>query len=294
MNLENLKVFDDLVKTESFSQAAKMNAITQSAVSQQLRNLEKELHTFLVDRHHKQFRLTPEGKRFHVFAQRVWCDYRNMQNEFESFKSTLSGTIDVSTIYSFGLHGAPKYLRYFLQNYPLVKVQLQYRRSGQIYDDILFKNQDLGIVAFPTAHADLNIIPLQNEPMVLVSAPQHPLAHRESISLADISGELLVAFIPGLPTRTATDAFLKAAGIPVQIKMEFDNIETVRSAVEIGAGLAFLPLHTLSHAIEKQTIKILALQEPTFHRPLAAMHRHDKPLSPSACAFVEILKATEI
>lgn len=289
MHLDNLKIFSDLVEGESFSQAARINGVTQSAVSQQLRALEKEVGFNLVDRSQKQFRLTREGRKFHGFADEVLKRYRDLQNELMGMQQVLGGFVSVSTIYSIGLYEIPGYMKRFLQQYPAVDVHLQYRRSSQVYDDVLKQGVDMGLVAFPEKHRGLEVILFREDPMVLVAAPGHVLAGQRVVSLKDLAGLPFVGFVPGLPTRSATDELFSRAEVKVKMGMEFDNIETVKSAVEIGTGFALLPAGTVKHEIEKGTLIVLPLIEPTFHRPLAVVHRKDRPLSPAALQLLAVL-----
>src|SRR5208337_2087504 len=118
MQIQNLKIFADLVETKSFSKAAKLNNITQSAVSQQARAMERHFKMLLVDRSQKQFQLTREGERVYEAAKDVLFQYETLLGELQEMKKVISGTIRLSTVYSIGLHELPPYIKKFLQEYP--------------------------------------------------------------------------------------------------------------------------------------------------------------------------------
>ncbi|MGK0309310.1 MAG: DNA-binding transcriptional LysR family regulator, partial [Lentimonas sp.] len=120
MNIQNFKIFSDLVESESFSRAAKLNGITQSAVSQQLRSMEKHFNILIVDRSQKRFRLTREGQKLHESAKEVLQIYDTLNIELQEMKKIISGTIHISTVYSIGLHGLPPYVKSFLMKFPKV------------------------------------------------------------------------------------------------------------------------------------------------------------------------------
>ena len=116
MQIENFKIFADLVETKSFSKAAKLNGITQSAVSQQARAMERNFKTLMIDRSQKQFNLTREGQRIYEAAKEILHVYEKLESELQEMKKVISGTIRISTIYSIGLHELPPYVKRFLRN----------------------------------------------------------------------------------------------------------------------------------------------------------------------------------
>ncbi len=130
MHVENFKIFSDLVESESFSRAAKLNGITQSAVSQQLRAMEKHFSILIVDRSQKQFRLTREGQKLYESAKEILYLYERLNSELQEMKKVISGTIHISTVYSIGLHELPPYVKAFLSKYPEVNIRVEYRRAN--------------------------------------------------------------------------------------------------------------------------------------------------------------------
>ena len=237
MQIESLKVFCDLSETESFTKAAQINHVTQSAVSQQISSLERQFKSLLIERSKKKFRLTREGQVLYDYSKQIIQTYDALFSRLQEIKDIISGTIRLATIYSIGLHDLPPYLKKFLKAYPTVNVHVEYRRSNQVYEDVLGNVVDLGLVAYPVKDAKLEIIPLRKDMMVLVCHPQHPFAKLKSVPLKAISGQKFIGFEPDIPTRRAIDKILKENEVQVQHVMEFDNIETVKRAVEIDAGI---------------------------------------------------------
>jgi len=248
MQIESLKVFCDLAETESFTKAAQINGVTQSAVSQQISSLERLFKSLLIERSKKKFRLTREGQMLYDFSKQIIQTYESLHSKLQELKDIISGTIRVATIYSIGLHDLPPYLKRFLKSYPTVNVHVEYRRANQVYEDVLGNVVDLGLVAYPTRDSKLEICPLRKDRLVLICHPQHPFAKHKSIRLKAINGQKFISFEPDIPTRKALDKILKEYSVHVQHMMEFDNIETVKRAVEIDAGVAIVRL------IETQTV----------------------------------------
>jgi DNA-binding transcriptional LysR family regulator len=290
MQIGTLKVFCDLAETESFTKAAQINDVTQSAVSQQISSLEKLFKSLLIERSKKKFRLTREGQVLYDYSKQVIATYEALQSKLQEIKDIISGTIRVATIYSIGLHDLPPYLKQFLKAYPTVNVHVEYRRANQVYEDVMGNVVDLGLVAYPNRDSKLEIFPLRKDPLVLVCHPQHPLAKNKSIRLKAVSGQKFIGFEPDTPTRKALDRLLRESKVEVQHVMEFDNIETVKRAVEIDAGVAIVPQGTVTQEVAKQTLAQVGLSDGDYFRPLAAIYKKNKVLSPAMKQFLAILK----
>lgn len=290
MQIESLKVFCDLAETESFTKAAQINHVTQSAVSQQISSLERLFKSLLIERSKKHFRLTREGEVLYDYSKQVMQAYNSLQNKLQEVKELISGTIRVATIYSIGLHDLPPYIKKFLKTYPTVNVHVEYRRANQVYEDVVGNVVDLGLVAYPTRDSKLEIYPLRKDPLVLICHPQHPFAKSKTLKLKNLSGQKFIGFEPDIPTRKALDKILKDHAVQVQHVMEFDNIETVKRAVEIDAGVAIVPQGTVTQEVAKQTLAQVPLDDGQFFRPLAAIFKKNKVLSPAMKEFLAVLK----
>ena len=290
MQIESLKVFCDLAETESFTKAAQINQVTQSAVSQQISSLERLFKSLLIERSKKHFRLTREGQVLYDYSKQVVQTYDSLLSKLQEIKDIISGTIRVATIYSIGLHDLPPYLKKFLKAYPTVAVHVEYRRANQVYDDVIGNVVDLGLVAYPMRDSKLEIYPLRKDPLVLICHPQHPFAKNKTLKLKNLTGQNFIGFEPDIPTRRALDKLLKDHAVQVRHVMEFDNIETVKRAVEIDAGVAIVPKGTVVQEVAKQTLAQVALEDGDFFRPLAAIFKKNKVLSPAMKEFLAVLK----
>jgi DNA-binding transcriptional LysR family regulator len=294
MHIENFKIFADLVESQSFSRAAKLNGITQSAVSQQLRSMERHFNVLVVDRSQKQFRLTREGHKLYDSAKDILNRYEKMVSELQEMRKVISGTIHISTVYSIGLHELPPYIKSFLAEYPSVNVRVEYRRSNLVYEDILQNSVDLGLVAFPQKMRQLDIIPFMEDRLVLIVNPHHNFASRKSITIEELQGERFIGFDPDIPTRKATDQIFREARVEIEPVMEFDNIETVKRAVEIDAGIAIVPATTVENEVSQGLLKVIPFKGKQFNRPLAIIHRKGRVLTPAMKKFVATLTGKHV
>ena len=289
MQIENLKIFADLVETKSFSKAARLNGITQSAVSQQARMMERCFKALLIDRSQKQFHLTREGTRVYQTAKEILQSYETLQSELQEMKKVISGAIRIATIYSIGLHELPPYIKRLLQDYPSVNVRVEYRRSNLVYEDLLHNAVDFGLVAFPVKMRQLEVIPFREDQLVLISHPKHALAAKPEVEIKDLAGQKFISFEPDIPTRKAVDQILRDHKLEIEPVMEFDNIETVKRAVEVDHGIAIVPLATVRAEAKQGTLAVRPFKGGGLTRPLAILHRKGRVLTPAMKKFVEIL-----
>jgi len=201
--------------------------------------------------------------------------------------------VRVAAIYSVGLYDMSRCMQDFMRRYPKAKVRLEYLHPNQVYDAVINSEVDLGIVSYPMNSPELSVLPLRSEQMVLVCHPEHRLAGEEAITVEQLQDETFVAFDRDLTIRKEIDRFFRQRSVSVRIGMEFDNIETIKQAVEIGAGISILPERTVR---EKAAIKSLAavrLIAPELRRPLGIVHRHRRVFTPTAAKFVELLQEVQ-
>ncbi|MCC6234509.1 MAG: LysR family transcriptional regulator [Verrucomicrobiales bacterium] len=290
MQIETLKVFCDLSETESFTKAAQINDITQSAVSQQIRSLENQFRATLIERSKKKFRLTREGQILYAHSKQIIQTYDTLRAQLQELRDVVSGTLRVATIYSIGLYDLPPYLKRFLKSHRTVNVHVEYHRSNRVYDDVLSNVCDVGLVAYAVKESRLEVVPLWRDNLVLVTSPKHPLANRGRISLSALSGERFISFEPDIPTRRAIDKSLRSEGVEVHHVMEVDNIETVKRAVEIELGVSIIPKSTVAQEVRNGTLSEVELDGADFWRPVSAIIKKSKVLSPAMKQFIAILR----
>jgi LysR family transcriptional regulator, transcriptional activator of the cysJI operon len=293
MQIETLKIFCDLVETRSFSQAAEMNFVTQSAVSQQVRGLEEKFKRRLLERvrGRREVRLTDAGESFYQESLKVMEAYRQLQERMRGLEGTVSGTVKVATVYSVGLHELPPVVRRFMELYPSAKIDLEYSRTTRVVRDVLSGAVDLGVVAYPEKRRGLSVVNLPGDRLVLICPPTHPLAARKKIKATELKEQGFVLFERDIPTRRATDRILKSHGVAVRRVAEFDNIETIKRAVEVGFGAAIVPRPSVIDEQRSGQLAVVQLAEPEWTRTVGIIHRSDRTLGIAARKFIELLQA---
>src|SRR5271170_5659150 len=292
MQVESFKVFRDLVEPRSFSKAASLNFITQSAVSQQIRAMEERFRVPLIERSNKRFGLTREGQLLYETSKQIIFQFDSLQHQLSEMRNVVSGTIRLSTVYSIGLHELPPYLKKFLRDFPSVNVHVEYRRSNQVYDEVSEGTSDLGLVAFPVQKKTLKVEPFRKDRLVVICVPSHDLAKEGEISVDRLKSEKFIGFEPDIPTRKAVDKIFREAALEINPVMEFDNIETVKRAVEIGAGVSIVPSATVEQEVRDGTLVAVEFKGRPYYRPLGIIYKSGRVLSPAMKRFLKMLKET--
>ena len=293
MNIETLRIFCDVVQHQSFSRGAAANEVSQSAATQSVHRMEQHFGVQLVDRSKRPFVLTPEGQACYEGFREVLEMYDAVETRVRSLRKEITGLVRVASIYSVGLHDMSRCMQDFMRRYPKAKVRLEFLRPNKVYEAVLNSEVDLGIVSYPTASPEIAVIPLRSERMVLVCQPQHPLVSRKAVTVEQLRDEDFVAFDRDLSIRKEIDRYLRQRSVSIRVVMEFDNIETIKQAVEIGAGISILPEPTVRKETERGTLASIPLIAPQLQRPIGIIHRQRKVFTPTAAKFVDLLEQVQ-
>lgn len=294
MQIETFKVFRDLVETTSFSKAAEANGITQSAVSQQVRSIEKRFDVRLIERGKRYFVLTPEGREFLAASRHILDAYEDLTHRIQEIRNVVEGTLRIATVYSIGLHELPPYLRAFRKQHPQVEVKMDYCRYNEVYDSVRDGTSDLGLVAYPARKPGLKMMTFWRDKLVLICSPEHRLARRKRVALREMVGEKFVAFEPDLPTRKEIDKRLRARGVRIKPVLEFDNIETVKRTVEIEDAVSIVPEICVRSETQSGQLAAVEIDEPEMWRPLGAVIKRAGACSTALKEFLAMLEKTDL
>lgn len=289
MQLESLRLFCDVVRLRSFSRAAEEHFVSQSAASQAIQQIEQHLGVGLIDRTKRPFVVTPEGEAFYGACRTLLDGWEKAKAEIGAVKARVDGTVRVAAIYSVGLHDASRHIQRFMSLYPEARVELECLHPHKVVEAVIRDQADVGIMSYPPTDRALTVVPLRQEPMAFVCHPSHPLARRRVVMPAQLNGEAFVAFDRELTIRKAIDRALRQHNVRVETTMEFDNVETIKQAIMIKAGVSILPRHTVEMEGRVRTLGVVPLGVPDLVRPVGIIHRRQKPLTPTASRFVQHL-----
>ncbi len=283
-------MFCDVVETGSFSRAAQLNHVTQSAVSQQIRALELRYDQKLLSRSARQVTPTPAGERLFRGSKEVLARFGEVEQEIREQGLEIAGTATVATIYSVGLHELQHIQRALLKSHPKVNMRLTYHRSDQVYEAVVLGAAEIGVVAYPQPRAGIDVLPFRDDRLALVCAPNHPFASKSKVSMAAAAGSPFIAFDGEAPTRKAIDKLFNEKGLTLNPVMEMDNVETIKRAVEMGLGVSVLPSATVTHEVAAGTLVSRPFVDGTYIRPIGLLVRKGKYLDRASQAVLEAFR----
>ncbi|MHC4881736.1 MAG: LysR family transcriptional regulator [Planctomycetota bacterium] len=289
MNLESAKIFCNLIELKNFSRTADLHGISQSAVSQQLAQLEMAHKVQLINRKKRPLELTAAGQAFYRACKDILERYDQFNYELTTLTKT-SCRVNLASIFSIGMHTLQPYIKKFIKIYPDVNLVVEYLDAKDIYARLLRGSIDMGIVAIPKQERNTHVYPFESEPLVLVCSPSHPFTASREIDIHQLQGEKFIAFSQDVPTRVHIDRILKRYGVSVQVVMEFDNIETIKRAIEIKSGISILPLPSVQMEISGGTLVTIEFSNEHFCRPTGIIIRKDHQLNKAAQYLLELMK----
>ena len=290
MNIKSLKIFCDIVSRRSFSRAAEDNGISQSGASQVVGQLEHRLGVQLIERSKRPLVPTREGQVFYDGCRKIIARYDALEDEVRSLHEQVAGRVRVAAIFSVGLHHMSRYLQEFMSLHPKANVRLEYLHPERVLEAVENGEADIGVVSYPRSTRTIHAEPWREEPMVLACAPGHPFAGRHDVPLSALDGLAMVSFDPDLVIRHEIDRVLAAHGVEPNVVMEFDNIETIKRAIEIDTGVALLPEPTVLREVAAGTLSSVRIADEELVRPLGIIHARGKPLAPTVRRFIELLR----
>jgi DNA-binding transcriptional LysR family regulator len=258
-----------------------------------LQELEKTFGIQLVDRSVRPLALTEAGELYVGLCNDLLSRKADFDTAIERLKGRVGGSVRVASIYSVGLSEMTRLEEEFRARYPEADLRVSYLRPEKVYEAVLLDRADIGLVSYPEATVEIDVIDWRQERMVVVTSPSHPLAQRVWLQPGDLDGQEFVGFDEDLPISRAVAEYLKNAGVKVKTVMRFDNIQMMKEAVAIGSGIAILPVRILRAELEQNRLSALRLDSPPLYRPLGIIHLRKKRFGPAAESFLALLREDE-
>ncbi len=290
MHIETLKIFCDLADQRSFSKTAEKHLVSQSAVSQQVAQLEIEHKCQLLNRKKRPLELTRAGEIFYKAARDIVDRFELLKSELNSIKDKAQGRVNVGAIFSIGMYTLAAYLKKFMVRKPNINVHVEYFDADKIYEFVLSGELDIGLVAVPRMDKRLDVYEFEDEPLVLACSVKHSLAGKSEIDIHQLQFERFIGFEEGVPTRNWIDGIFHRYNVAIRPVMEFDNIETVKRAVEINSGVSILPRTAILQELKAGTVKAIEFSNERFVRPTGVIIRKDRVLSADTRYLIDLLR----
>ncbi len=289
MDLSTLAVFRTVATEKSFSRAAVKLARTQPAVSLAIKRLELDVGEILIDRSGRQTRLTDAGQVVLDHARR----FENLRSELTQalaeLRDNATGRLLIGANESATLYLLPLISRY-RRRYPRVKVQVRRCQSSKIPTEIVEGDLELGVVSYDPNDSRLASRIIFTDHLACVVAPQHRLARRRSVSIADLGMETFIGHIVVSPYKEVVVREFERLRVPLNRDLEMPTVEAIRKMVQRNEGVAFLPRMCVEDEIAQGTLREIQVKGLMPERKIRLVHPAERTLSHAARAFLALLK----
>ena len=285
MNLNQLQIFCTVARHLSFSVAAEELFITQPAVSQQVKALERQLNVKLFERlGHKLF-VTEAGEAILASAQAILTARAEMEQSLALLRGS-AGRLALGANTTGGMYVAPAIARAFRDLHPDAEATLQVETTNRICERVMQNMIDVAVVTGPVEDRRFVVRDLLDDEVDLIVSPSHPFAGRTSVSAAEVAAEDFAVPEPGSRTRMLIEGAFLERGMRIRVTMQLPGTEAVKKAVEANLGVAMVSKHAIARELSLGVLHRVVIDGLTIHRPIHVLHRKGKHLSPLARRFL--------
>lgn len=273
-HLGHLRYFHAVSRTRSIRKAAEQLNVAQSAVSRQIKNLEEELGVQLFDRHARGVRLTDAGEILADYTHQVFLGLEHTRSEIDGLRALRRGTISVGTVEAGIASFLPRVIDAFQQDYPAVKLNLLVRGTQGVVDTVLADEADIGVAFHTPDHLNLEVLASRPQPLNAIVRPEHPLAGRKHLKLAEVAGERLALPGPTFGIRQLVDEIQRKSRLRLEPVLETNSILSLVAFARSGAGVTFLPFFAVKEDVEAGRLIAVPLSDPPARRPTIDVIAH--------------------
>ncbi len=289
MEVRQLRYFEAVVRHRHFTRAAEELHVAQSALSHQVRRLERELGVELLTRTTRTVTPTEAGELVAARARTTMAELDALRGEVDELRGLVRGHVSVGALLFGGELDIPRTLARFSSTFPDVEVGLREGTARRMLEMLANGTIDVAFALELEPPEGLERIELSSEELALAMRPGHPFAGEGPLAVAALRDSRLIVFEHGASTRQLADAALADAEIQPQVALEANDLALVRSLVAEGLGLAILPRSFLERPGPSVAIRALL---PELRMKVVLWWRSDRRLSPAAQAFVEFTAAS--
>jgi len=288
MELHTLQVFLTVATERSFSRAAEKMFRTQPAISLALQRLELELGEKLIDRTGKDLILTDAGRTVLEYARRFQSLKLELDNSLAELRDNSAGRLAIGANESTTLY-LLRHIQRYRELYPKINVQVRRSLSSKIPDELIDGNLELGVISYDPADERIKSKVIYTDSLAFVVSPQHRLAHKKTVSIADLGEEIFIAHNVVSPYRDLVLREFQAHKTPLRMSVEMPTIEAIRKLVQSNMGVAFLPRMCVEQEIEQKMLCEIRVKELHVERKIRLVYPARRALSHAARAFLEVL-----
>ena len=290
-----LKVFRTVAEKLNFTAAAEVLFISQPAVTLQIKTLEEELGVKLFDRAGGKVRLTEAGEILLDYAARIADLYNEAETALGSLIGEQRGKLSLGASTSIAQYVLPHLIGRFLVIHPKIEFSMISANTENIVKALDAKTITLGLVEGPIGRSDLKVERLIEDEIVVIASANHDWALDETakIELSQLNNTPLIMREHGSGTRHVVENALKKGGLKLSelnIAMELDSTEAIKSVVEANLGIGFVSRWGLSRELELKTLKIIKIDHLEIKRQFQFVYPRTPRLEATAESFLRFAR----
>jgi DNA-binding transcriptional LysR family regulator len=289
VNLDQLRIFQAVAQSRSFTRAAALVHLTQPGISKHIKQMEQYYGVPLFDRTGKRVTLTGPGEILFEATQEIMAVIDTAERSIEDLKGLRGGKLRLGASFPVGVYLLPAVLATFRKCNPAVDVTLDISLSETIEARILANELDLGLVSHEPHDSRLLAKAFMTDQLVVIFPRNHKWAAKQRIKPEDLVTETLVVAARGAGTRTVVEERLKAMGIVLDNVLEFGNLEGVKHAVEAGLGISIQARSVVRREVSAGSLRALPLTRMDARIQYRYIYRKNRHLSHAAREFLAIL-----
>ena len=292
MNMSQLETLLTISKTMSFRKAGELLNLTQPAVSAQIKSLEDEFKTVLIDRN-QPVTLTDHGQVFLEHAEKILSIVEELKQKLSDLNSTPQGHIVLGTTSSIAIQILPRVLSYFQDQFPLIKTTIHTMPSSQVLAWVENGTVDIGISYLSEKNPNITSSILYYDTFELVVAPSHPMANLTHTSLEMLKDVPIIMLAPDTLGRRFVDQLFRQHHITPNIVMELSSSEEVKRMVEIDLGAAIVSKLSISNELRRGSLKMIKIHELEATHPVGVVYKSGRYLNTAMQQFLSDLKGMQ-
>ncbi|MFC4775628.1 LysR family transcriptional regulator [Paenibacillus sp. GCM10023252] len=289
MNISQLETLLTISKTMSFRKAGELLNLTQPAVSAQIKSLEDEFKTLLIDRN-QPVTLTDHGQVFLEHAQRMLTIVEELKQKLSDLSQTPQGHIVLGTTSSIAIQILPRVLSYFQNQFPLIKTTIHSMPSSQVMTAVENGNVDIGITYLTERNPNVDSSVLYYDTFELVVSPHHPMSHLKHTKVEALRDIPIIMLAPDTLGRKYVDQIFRKYNIQPNIVMELSSSEEIKRMVEINLGAAVVSKLSIANELRLGTLKMIKVNELEISHPVGVVYKSGRYLSTAMQQFLSDLK----
>ena len=288
ITFRQLEVFEAVARLLSYTQASKELHLSQPAVSMQIKQLEEAVAIPLFEKIGRKIYLTEAGREMYHYSRSISRQLEEAEDVLGQLKGLQTGQLRI-TVATTANAFATRMLAMFKQQHAGVTVSLDVTNREHLLRQLAENEKDIAIMGRPPADADLVTEPFADNPLVVIAAPDHPLAGEKRIPLYKLQDQTFVVREPGSGTRTAMQRFFDEHNLTITSSMDMNENEAIKQAVQAGMGLGVVSVHTIELELETHRLVILDVEDFPIMRHWYLVHRREKRLQPITEAFKDFV-----